>query len=118
MRDLVRGEDNVVVLEEALRQEIAERVVFLVKGEDGRVGDTCCGAGSVVAHREGLRGAYGFPPCIRPWTGRRRGGKARTCFQARQLYATHSGCSFGHREVHSLARAPRVCQSCDSRRAQ
>jgi hypothetical protein len=39
MRDLVRGEDNVVVLEEALRQEIAERVVFLVKGEDGRVGD-------------------------------------------------------------------------------
>jgi hypothetical protein len=39
MGDLVGGEDDVVVLEETLRKEVAERVVLLVKGEDGRVGD-------------------------------------------------------------------------------
>jgi hypothetical protein len=66
MRDLVCGEDNVVVLEEALRQQVAERVVFLVEGEDGRVRDAYCGVGSVSAHGGGLRGAYGSPPCIRP----------------------------------------------------
>jgi hypothetical protein len=117
MRDLVCGEDNVVVLEEALRQQVAERVVFLVEGEDGRVRDAYCGLGSVIAHGGGLRGAYGSPPCVRPWTGRRRGGRARTCLQAHQLCATHGGCSFGRRAVHSSARARRVCQSCDSKRA-
>jgi hypothetical protein len=53
MWDFVRGEDNVVVLEEALREEVAERVVFLVEGEDGRVGNACCAVGSVNAHGGG-----------------------------------------------------------------
>lgn len=34
VRDFVRGENNVLVLEQALREEVAERVVFLVEGED------------------------------------------------------------------------------------
>jgi hypothetical protein len=50
VRDFVCGEDNVVVLEQALREEVAERVVFLVEGEDGRVGDTWCTVRSVDAH--------------------------------------------------------------------
>jgi hypothetical protein len=45
MGDLVGGEDNVVVLEEALREEVAKRVVFLVEGEDTGVGDACCMVG-------------------------------------------------------------------------
>jgi hypothetical protein len=43
VRNLVCGEDNVVVLEEALGEEVAERVVFFVKGEDGGIGDAWCG---------------------------------------------------------------------------
>jgi hypothetical protein len=43
MGDLVCGEDNEVILEEALGEEIAKRVVFLVEGEDGGVGDACVG---------------------------------------------------------------------------
>ena len=38
--DFVRREDDVVVLEEALRKEIAECVVFLVEREDGGIGHT------------------------------------------------------------------------------
>jgi hypothetical protein len=38
--NLVGGEDDVLVLEEALGEEVAERVVFLVEREDGRVGYT------------------------------------------------------------------------------
>jgi hypothetical protein len=38
---LVGGEHDGVVLEEALREEVAERVVLLVEGEDGGVGDAC-----------------------------------------------------------------------------
>ena len=41
VRDLVGGEDDVVVLEQALREQVAERVVLLVEGEDGGVGDAC-----------------------------------------------------------------------------
>jgi hypothetical protein len=41
--NLVCGEDDIVVLEEALGDQVAERVVFFVEGEDGRVGDACCG---------------------------------------------------------------------------
>jgi hypothetical protein len=43
--DLVGGEDDVVVLEKALREKIAEGVVLFVEREDGRVGDAysfCC----------------------------------------------------------------------------
>jgi hypothetical protein len=43
VRNLVGGEDNVLVLEEALGNEVAERVVFAVEGEDGRVRDACSG---------------------------------------------------------------------------
>jgi hypothetical protein len=39
--DFVRGEHDGGVLEEALREEVAERVVFFVECEDGRVGDAC-----------------------------------------------------------------------------
>lgn len=39
MRDLVCCEDDVVILEEALREEVAERVVLFVEGEDCGVGD-------------------------------------------------------------------------------
>ena len=39
--DFVRREDDVVVLEEALGEEVAERVIFFVEGEDGGVGDAC-----------------------------------------------------------------------------
>jgi hypothetical protein len=56
MRDLVCREDDVVVLEEALRQQVAKRVVFLVEGEDGRVRDACCVVGSVHAHGGALWG--------------------------------------------------------------
>jgi hypothetical protein len=56
MRNLVCREDDVVVFEETLRQQVAERVVFLVEGEDGRVRDACCVVGSVHAHGGGLRG--------------------------------------------------------------
>lgn len=42
VRDLVGGEDDVVVLEEALGDKVTERVVFAVEGEDGCVGDACC----------------------------------------------------------------------------
>jgi hypothetical protein len=38
--NLVGGEDDVLVLEEALGEEVAERVVFLVEREDGCVGYT------------------------------------------------------------------------------
>lgn len=38
--NLVGGEDDVLVLEEALGEEVAERVVFLVEREDGCVGNT------------------------------------------------------------------------------
>jgi hypothetical protein len=37
----VRGEHDGGVLEEALREEVAERVVFFVEGEDGGIGDAC-----------------------------------------------------------------------------
>jgi hypothetical protein len=47
MWDLVCGEDDVVILEEALREEVAEGVVFLVEGEDGGIGNTCCVVGLV-----------------------------------------------------------------------
>ena len=40
MGNLVGGKDNVLVLEEALGEEVAERVVFLVEREDGCVGNT------------------------------------------------------------------------------
>lgn len=40
--NLVCGEDDVLVLEEALGDEVAERVVFAVEGEDCGVGDACC----------------------------------------------------------------------------
>jgi len=39
----VGGEHDGGVLEEPLREEVAERVVFFVEGEDGRVGDACLG---------------------------------------------------------------------------
>jgi hypothetical protein len=41
MRDLVCGEHDGRVLQEPLREEVAERVVFFVEGEDGCVGDAC-----------------------------------------------------------------------------
>lgn len=37
--DFVCGEDNVVIFEEALRDQVAERVIFFVEGEDTGVGD-------------------------------------------------------------------------------
>jgi hypothetical protein len=37
--DFVGGENDVVVLEKALREKIAEGVVLFVEREDGRVGD-------------------------------------------------------------------------------
>lgn len=40
MRDLVAGESNAAVLQETRADEVAEGVVFLVKGEDGGGGDT------------------------------------------------------------------------------
>ncbi len=40
MRDFVAGEGNAAVLQEASADEVAERVVFLVEGEDGGGGDT------------------------------------------------------------------------------
>jgi hypothetical protein len=48
------------VLEEALGEQIAERVVFLVEGENGCVGDACCavelarGLRDLRTMREGL----------------------------------------------------------------
>jgi hypothetical protein len=39
MRDFVCGEDDVVILEEALGNQVTERVVFFVEGEDASVGD-------------------------------------------------------------------------------
>jgi hypothetical protein len=39
MRHFVRGEDDVVVFQEALREQVAESVVFFVEGEDGGVRD-------------------------------------------------------------------------------
>jgi hypothetical protein len=44
---LVGGEHDSLVLEEALREQVTERVVFLVEGEDGRVGYACRGVGLV-----------------------------------------------------------------------
>lgn len=44
MGDFVSGEGDLGVLEEALREEVAERVVFLVEGEDGSVGHACSGS--------------------------------------------------------------------------
>lgn len=41
MRDFVGGEVDVGVLVQALGEEVAERVVFLVEGEDSGVGDAC-----------------------------------------------------------------------------
>ena len=38
--NLVGGKDNVLVLEEALGEEVAERVVLLVEREDGCVGNS------------------------------------------------------------------------------
>lgn len=35
MRDFVAGEGNAAVLQEASADEVAERVVFLIEGEDG-----------------------------------------------------------------------------------
>lgn len=40
MGNLVGGKDNVLVLEEALGEEVAERVVLLVEREDGCVGNS------------------------------------------------------------------------------
>jgi hypothetical protein len=50
--NLVGSEHNGRVLEEALGEQIAERVVFLVEGENGCVGDACC----AVELARGLRG--------------------------------------------------------------
>ena len=41
VRHAVGGELDELVLVQALRDEVAEGVVFLVEGEDGRVGDSC-----------------------------------------------------------------------------
>lgn len=40
---LVRGEADVVVLEEALGEQVAERMILLVEGEDGGIRDACYG---------------------------------------------------------------------------
>lgn len=42
MGDFVRGEHDGGVLEETLREEVAEGVVFFVEGEDGGVRDAWC----------------------------------------------------------------------------
>lgn len=42
VRDFVRGEHDGGVLEETLREEVAEGVVFFVEGEDGGVRDAWC----------------------------------------------------------------------------
>lgn len=58
MWDLVRREDNVVVLEQALGKQVAERVVFFVEGEDGRVGNACRIVRSITTRcREGVGSA-------------------------------------------------------------
>jgi hypothetical protein len=45
---------------------------------------------------------YGSPLCTRPWTGRRRGERARICFQHRsQLYATQTDDIWCCRASHS-----------------
>lgn len=41
MRDLVGGEHDGGVFEEALREQVAEGVVFFVEGEYGGVWDAC-----------------------------------------------------------------------------
>lgn len=40
-RTLVAGEDDMRVLEEMCTEEIAKRMVFLIKREDGAVWSTC-----------------------------------------------------------------------------
>jgi hypothetical protein len=47
MGHFVRGEHDGGVLEEALREEVAERVVFFVEGEDGCIGDAWSSGGGV-----------------------------------------------------------------------
>jgi hypothetical protein len=77
--DLVGGEDDVVVLEEALREKVAEGVVLLIEREDGGVGDACWFV-SIFVTTEGGAGAgatYESPLCVRPWTDRRQEGTAR-----------------------------------------
>ena len=43
VRDPVCGEEDVFVLVQALRDEVAEGVVLFEEGEDGCVCDACCG---------------------------------------------------------------------------
>lgn len=43
MRDLVGGEEDVLVAEETLGEEVAESVILFVEFEDGRVGCACGG---------------------------------------------------------------------------
>jgi hypothetical protein len=80
VRDLVGGEGDLGVLEEALREEIGERVVFFVEGEGGGVGNACDAA--PLAYRaewvsEEGRETYASRLSARLSAGRRRGGRAR-----------------------------------------
>lgn len=80
MWNLVGGEDNLIVLEEALREEVAERVVLLVECEDGRIGDACRENGvsrSATRQRRRLGATYEFLPWSQPWTGPRPVGTAQ-----------------------------------------
>lgn len=49
MRNFVGGKDDVLVLEEALGEQVTKRVVFLVEGEDRSVRNACCAGESVWA---------------------------------------------------------------------
>jgi hypothetical protein len=78
MGNLVGGEDDVVVLEEALRKEIAKGMILLVEREDGGVGDPCCMRWSVISSWRGTQCAtYESPPWSRPSADPRLAGRAR-----------------------------------------
>jgi hypothetical protein len=104
MWDLVCGEDDVVILEEALREEVAEGVVFLVEGEDGGIGNACCVVELVDEGIKSVRAAYEFLLCTRLWTGRRRAGRARICFPRGQLCTKYNGRPSGRRAIHDSGR--------------
>jgi hypothetical protein len=109
----VRGEHDGGIFEEALREEIAERVVFFVEGEDGCVGDAWLGGGG-VSKSDNVQGQVGdctYVSQLSPQlcSVRRLAGRARIYTRRRgQLCAIHGGCLLSCRAVHSLGFAQSV----------
>jgi hypothetical protein len=85
VRHLVGGEHDGGVLEEALREQVAEGVVLLVERKDSRVGDACAQglglAGGIGGESWGV--AHGSQPSPRPSSHPRLAERARTYCHSR-----------------------------------